>query len=291
VQLLKDLNSAVYRLHPDTQTIAEESTAWPMVSRPTYLGGLGFGMKWDMGFMHDTLSYFAHEPVHRKFHHNELTFRSVYAFHENFVLPLSHDEVVHGKGSLIGKMPGDEWQRFANLRLLYAYMFAQSGKKLLFMGGEFGQVGEWNHDQSLDWHVLQHPQHAGVMQLVRDLNLAYRSEPALHRLDVEPGGFEWIAGNDSEQSVFAFLRTAPGTAPVAVVLNLTPVPRHRYRVGLPVAGEYRELINTDAQAYGGSGMGNLGRVWAEEYGWHGRRFSAELTLPPLAAVFLRAPGG
>ncbi len=288
VSLLKDLNSAVYRLHPDTQTIAEESTAWPMVSRPTYIGGLGFGLKWDMGFMHDTLRYLQHEPVHRKFHHNELTFRSVYAFHENFVLPLSHDEVVHGKGSLIGKMPGDEWQRFANLRLLYAYMFAQSGKKLLFMGGEFGQVGEWNHDQSLDWHVLSYPLHDGLMKLVKDLNDAYRREPAMHRLDVEPAGFEWIAGNDSEQSVFAFMRVAPNTEPVVIVANFTPVPRHRYRVGLPSGGEWAELVNTDAAAYGGSGMGNMGRVFAAAEPWHGRAHSAELTLPPLAAVYLRA---
>jgi 1,4-alpha-glucan branching enzyme len=288
VSLLKDLNAAVYRLHPDTQTIAEESTAWPMVSRPTYLGGLGFGLKWDMGFMHDTLSYLSHEPVHRKFHHNELTFRAVYAFHENFVLPLSHDEVVHGKGSLLGKMPGDEWQRFANLRLLYAYMFAQSGKKLLFMGGEFGQVAEWNHDSSIEWHLLQYPLHAGLLALVHDLNRVYRQEPALHRRDVDPSGFEWIAGNDSEQSVLSFLRLAEGAAPICAVLNFTPVPRLAYRVGLPRAGTYVELINSDAAAYGGSGMGNLGRVEAVAQPCHGRPYSAELTLPPLGALFLRA---
>ncbi|HKU39352.1 MAG TPA: 1,4-alpha-glucan branching protein GlgB [Polyangiales bacterium] len=288
VSLLKDLNSAVYRVHPDTQTIAEESTSWPMVSRPTYLGGLGFGLKWDMGFMHDTLSYLAHEPVHRKYHHNELTFRSIYAFHENFVLPLSHDEVVHGKGSLIGKMPGDEWQRYANLRLLYAYMYAQPGKKLLFMGGEFGQTREWNHDSSLDWHLLQYPTHAGVLNLIGDLNRIYRSEPALHRMDVDSRGFEWIAGNDSEQSVLSFLRVAEGAPPVCVVLNFTPVPRIGYRVGLPRPGEWIELLNSDAEHYGGSGMGNLGRVWADETHWHGRPYSAAVTLPPLAAVMLRA---
>jgi 1,4-alpha-glucan branching enzyme len=288
VSLFKDLNSAVYRMHPDTQTIAEESTAWPMVSRPTYLGGLGFGLKWDMGFMHDTLSYLSHQPVHRKFHHNELTFRSVYAFQENFVLPLSHDEVVHGKGSLIGKMPGDEWQRFANLRLLFAYMYAQPGKKLIFMGGEFGQIGEWNHDRSLDWHVLQYPLHAGVLNLVRDLNHAYRNEPALYRYDVDPRGFEWIAGNDSEQSVISFLRKADGAPPVVIVVNFTPVPRWKYRVGVPLPGEYTELINSDVAAYGGSNLGNLGRVHAQDDPCHGRPFSVELTLPPLAAVFLKA---
>ena len=288
VSLLKDLNSAVYRLFPDTQTIAEESTAWPAVSRPTYLGGLGFGLKWDMGFMHDTLGYLAHEPVHRKYHHNELTFRAIYAFHENFVLPLSHDEVVHGKGSLICKMPGDEWQRFANLRLLLSYMFAQSGKKLLFMGGEFGQVAEWNHDSSVDWHVLQYPLHGGLLSLVSDLNRVYREQPALHRLDVQPSGFEWIAGNDSEQSVLSFLRMAEGAAPICAVINFTPVPRLAYRVGLPRSGEWRELINSDSAAYGGSGMGNLGRVEATATPCHGRPYSAELTLPPLAALFLRA---
>jgi 1,4-alpha-glucan branching enzyme len=288
VALLKDMNSAVYRMFPDTQTIAEESTAWPMVSRPTYIGGLGFGLKWDMGFMHDTLSYLSHQPVHRKYHHNELTFRAVYAFQENFVLPLSHDEVVHGKGSLLGKMPGDEWQRFANLRLLYAYMYAQPGKKLLFMGGEFGQSAEWNHDRSLDWHLLQYPLHAGVLELIHDLNDIYRREPALHRFDVDSRGFEWIAGNDSEQSVLAFVRKADGAPPVCIAINFTPVPRLKYRIGLPLPGEYTELINSDAASYGGSGMGNLGRVEARAEPCHGRPYSVELTLPPLAAVFLRA---
>jgi 1,4-alpha-glucan branching enzyme len=287
VKLLRDLNSAVYAGFPDTQTIAEESTAWPQVSRPTYVGGLGFGLKWDMGFMHDTLSYFEHAPVHRKFHHNLLTFRSIYAFQENFVLPLSHDEVVHGKGSLLSKMPGDDWQRFANLRLLFGYMFAQPGKKLLFMGGEFGQREEWDHDNSLNWAVAGIGLHAGVQQLVSDLNGAYRAEPALHRLDVDHRGFEWIAGNDSEQSVFAFLRVAPDSRPVIAIFNCTPVPRYGYQVGVPRAGQYVELINTDASVYGGSGVGNCGRVTATATPFHGRPFSLSLTLPPLAALLFR----
>jgi 1,4-alpha-glucan branching enzyme len=287
VKLLRDLNSAVYGAFPDTQTIAEESTAWPQVSRPTYLGGLGFGLKWDMGFMHDTLAYFAHQPVHRKYHHNLLTFRSIYAFHENFVLPLSHDEVVHGKGSLLNKMPGDEWQRFANLRLLFGYMYGQPGKKLLFMGGEFGQAEEWDHDNSLNWAVAGYPFHAGVQRLVTDLNRVYRSEPALHQRDVDSHGFEWIAGNDSEQSVFAFLRLATDAAPVVVVCNCTPVPRYDYDIGVPQAGDYLELINTDASSYGGSGVGNCGRVTATAVPFHGRPYSLRLTLPPLAAVLFR----
>jgi 1,4-alpha-glucan branching enzyme len=287
VSLLRDINTAVYANFPDVQTIAEESTAWPLVSRPTYVGGLGFGLKWDMGFMHDTLAYMEHEPVHRKFHHNELTFRSIYAFQENFVLPLSHDEVVHGKGSLVGKMPGDEWQRFANLRLLYGYMFATPGKKLLFMGGEFGQVAEWNHDASLEWHVLQYPLHAGVQRLMTDLNRLYRAEPALHQRDTEPSGFEWIVGNDSEQSVFAFLRLSEGHEPVLAVFNFTPVPRYGYRVGVPQPGTYVELVNTDANLYGGSDLGNGGRVHADSEPCHGRQHSLVLTLPPLAALWLR----
>jgi 1,4-alpha-glucan branching enzyme len=288
VSLLRDMNSAVYGNFPDVQTIAEESTAWPLVSRPTYVGGLGFGFKWDMGFMHDTLHYLALAPIHRKFHHNELTFRSVYAFQENFVLPLSHDEVVHGKGSLLGKMPGDEWQRFANLRLLFAYMFAQPGKKLLFMGGEIGQSSEWNHDSSVAWHLLQHGLHAGVQRLVTDLNRLYRAEPALHVFDSEPRGFEWIAGNDIEQSVFAFMRLgAKATPPVIVVCNFTPVPRYGYRVGVPIAGNYVELLNSDAHVYGGSDVGNSGRVQAEREPCHGRPYSLNLTLPPLAALWLK----
>jgi 1,4-alpha-glucan branching enzyme len=287
VSLLRDINSAVYANFPDVQTIAEESTAWPLVSRPTYVGGLGFGMKWDMGFMHDTLSYLEHAPIHRKFHHNELTFRSIYAFQENFVLPLSHDEVVHGKGSLVGKMPGDEWQRFANLRLLFSYMYATPGKKLLFMGGEFGQVSEWNHDSSLEWHLLQFPLHAGVQQLVADLNRLYRAEPALHQRDTEPSGFEWIAGNDSEQSVLAFLRASEGQKPIVAVFNFTPVPRYAYRIGVPLPGTYLELVNSDAHVYGGSDLGNGGRVQTQAEGCHGRPHSLVLTLPPLAALWLR----
>ena len=288
VSLLREMNAAVYKDFPDTQTIAEESTAWPLVSRPTYVGGLGFGLKWDMGFMHDTLKYLGHEPVHRKYHHNELTFRAIYAFHENFVLPLSHDEVVHGKGSLLGRMPGDEWQRFANLRLLYGYMFALPGKKLLFMGGEFGQVSEWNHDASLEWWVTQFPVHSGVQNLVQDLNRKYREEPGLHRKDTDPSGFEWIAGNDSEQSVLSFLRKGDdGDAPMVVVCNFTPVPREKYRVGVPVGGKYVELLNTDGHYYGGTDVGNGGTVVAEDVPWHGRSHSLLLTLPPLAALWLK----
>jgi len=288
VSLLQEVNSAVYKNFPDTQTIAEESTAWPSVSRPTYVGGLGFGLKWDMGFMHDTLKYLQHDPVHRKFHHNELTFRAIYAFHENFVMPLSHDEVVHGKGSLLSKMPGDEWQRFANLRLLYTYMWAQPGKKLLFMGGEFGQVSEWNHETSLDWWVTQFPLHGGVRNLVRDANRLYRAEPALHRKDVDPAGFEWIAGNDSENSVLSFLRKGEdGDAPVVVVCNFTPVAREGYRLGVPEGGAWVELLNSDASAYGGGDVGNGGAIQAQAVPWHGRQHSLDLRLPPLGALWLK----
>jgi 1,4-alpha-glucan branching enzyme len=291
IRFLREFNREVYRSHPEVQTAAEESTAWPMVSRPTYVGGLGFGMKWDMGWMHDTLKYMALDPVHRKHHHDHLTFRMLYAFTENFVLPLSHDEVVHGKGSLIGKMPGDDWQKFANLRLLYASMYGQPGKKLLFMGGEFGQWREWSHDSSLDWNLLEYEPHQGIARLVEDLNRIYREEPALHQLDVSVEGFEWIDCNDPDASVLSFLRHGrPGSAPVAVLLNFTPVPREGYRVGLPLGGRWEELLNTDAPCYGGSGQGNLGRVLTEDRPQHGRAFSATLTLPPLAAVFLRHRG-
>jgi 1,4-alpha-glucan branching enzyme len=287
VSLLQEVNAAAYRSFPDVQTIAEESTAWPSVSRPTYVGGLGFGLKWDMGFMHDTLKYLSHDPVHRKFHHNELTFRAIYAFHENFVLPLSHDEVVHGKGSLLGRMPGDEWQRFANLRLLYGYMWAQPGKKLLFMGGEFGQVAEWNHETSLDWWVTQFPLHSGVRNMIRDANRVYRGVRALHVKDVDPAGFEWLAGNDSENSVLSFVRRGePSDAPVVVACNFTPVPREGYRLGVPEAGAWVELMNTDASAYGGSNVGNAGEVHAQAVPWHGREFSLTLTLPPLGVLWL-----
>lgn len=289
IALLRKVNEEVYRIAPDTQTIAEESTAWPMVSRPTYVGGLGFGMKWDMGWMHDTLSYFAHDPVHRKYHHNSLTFRMMYAFNENFVLPLSHDEVVHGKGSLINKMPGDAWQKFANLRLLLGYMYAQPGKKLLFMGGEIGQFREWNHDTSLDWHLLDFPLHAGLQRWVKDLNRAYRSIAALHETDFLPEGFEWIDANDAPNSVLAFLRRCrSGGGDVVVVCNCTPVPRTPYRVGVPHGGRWTEILNSDAGIYGGSGMGNLGFADAAPISFHGREHSIELTLPPLATVMLQA---
>ena len=288
ISFLRRLNEDVYREHPDVQTVAEESTAWPMVSRPLYVGGLGFGLKWDMGWMHDTLAYFARDPLFRKFHHNELTFRAMYASTENFVLPLSHDEVVHGKGSLLGRMPGDEWQKLANLRLLFAWMWAQPGKKLLFMGGEIGQWREWSHDRGLDWHLLEHAPHRGVRDWVRDLNVLYRDEPSLHERDCEPGGFEWVDCNDSEASVLTFLRR--GRSPEDVVLvacNFTPLPRPGYRVGVPEGGRWRELLNSDATEYGGAGWGNMGGVDAEPLPHHGRPLSLPLTLPPLGAVFLK----
>src|SRR5271166_2339992 len=289
IDFLRQFNQEVYKEYPGIQTYAEESTAWPMVSRPIYLGGLGFGLKWDMGWMHDTLQYFANNPIHRKYHHNQLTFRMLYGFTENFVLPLSHDEVVHGKGSLIGKMPGDEWQRFANLRLLFAYMFAQPGKKLLFMGDEFGQVREWTHDSSLEWDVLQYPVHYGLQNWVEQVNRLYASEPALHELDNDPKGFEWIDCNDSAASTLSLLRK--GKSPqqnIVVVCNFTPVPRVGYLLGVPAGGYWRELLNSDGKEYGGSGMGNAGGVMAEEEPVHGRPFSLNLTLPPLAALFLKA---
>jgi 1,4-alpha-glucan branching enzyme len=288
---IRALNAEVYRVHPDVQTIAEESTAWPMVSRPTYLGGLGFGLKWDMGWMHDTLDYLSREPVHRKFHHNNLTFRQVYAGSENFVLPLSHDEVVHGKGSLLGKMPGDEWQRFANLRLLLGYMYAQTGKKLLFMGGEFGQPAEWNHDRSLDWDLLEHPLHAALQRWAEDLNGLYGSEPALHEGDSDPGGFEWVDANDSENSVLTFLRRGTSTGDlILVACNFTTVPRTNYLTGVPREGMWHEVLNSDSELYGGSGWGNLGEVETVPVPIHGRPRSVNLTLPPLACVFLRNAG-
>jgi 1,4-alpha-glucan branching enzyme len=252
-----------------------------------HAGGLGFGLKWDLGFMHDTLGYLARDPVHRKHHHRELTFRSLYAFQENFVLPLSHDEVVHGKGSLLGKQPGDDWQRFANLRLLYAYLYAQPGKKLLFMGGELAQRAEWNHDQSLDWHLLEAPAHAGVQTLVADLNRVYRAEPALHELDTQAAGFAWIEADDAERSVLAFSRRDAHGHELIAVFNATPVPRHGYRIGVDAPGSYVELINTDALTYGGSGVGNLGSVRSEDVPAHGRPRSLSLVLPPLAALYLR----
>lgn len=288
IAFLRRLNEAVYSAHPDVQTIAEESTAWPMVSRPTYLGGLGFGMKWNMGWMHDTLRYFSTDPIYRKFHHEELTFSIWYAFSENFVLPLSHDEVVHGKGALIGKMPGDEWQRYANLRLLYGYMYGHPGKKLLFMGGEFGQWKEWNHDESLQWHVLQYRFHRGLQRWVRDLNHLYRTEPALHELDFSTEGFEWIDFHDREHSIISFIRKGRGTdSTILVVCNFTPVPRYNYRIGVPRAGLWKELLNSDAEVYGGSGHGNLGGIRTESVPEQGHNHSLSMTLPPLGIIFLK----
>jgi len=288
IDFLRRFNSEAYKEHPDIQTYAEESTAWPMVSKPTYLGGLGFGFKWDMGWMHDTLQYFAHDPIHRMYHHNQLTFRMLYSFTENFVLPLSHDEVVHGKKSLLAKMPGDDWQKFANLRLLLGYMYAQPGKKLLFMGGEFGQWREWAHDTSLDWNLVERPLHRGMQKWVEMLNQNYRSQPALHTLDSDAAGFEWVDCCDTAASVLSFLRKARSPNDVLLVVgNFTPVPRVGYRVGVSCGGYWRELLNSDAKEYGGSGMGNLGGVQVDQVAAHGRPFSLNLTLPPLAVVFLK----
>jgi 1,4-alpha-glucan branching enzyme len=291
IDFLRRFNSDVYAGHPDIVTIAEESTAWPMVSRPAYAGGLGFGMKWDMGWMHDTLSYLSHDPVHRRYRHDRLTFRAVYAFTENFVLPLSHDEVVHGKGSLLGKMPGDTWQKFANLRALLGYMYAQPGKKLLFMGGEFGQGREWNHDESLDWHLLEDPAHAGVSRWVEELNLLYRDEPALHELDFDPAGFEWVDPHDADRSVISFLRKGRTTGDIfLVVCNFTPVPRHNYRLGVPRGGLWKEVRNSDAREYGGSGQGNIGGVESSPISAHGRLHAVNIVVPPLSAVFFKSAG-
>ncbi|MBI3322297.1 MAG: 1,4-alpha-glucan branching protein GlgB, partial [Candidatus Omnitrophica bacterium] len=289
---LRRLNEEVYRAHPDVQMIAEESTAWPAVSRPTYAGGLGFGMKWDMGWMHDTLEYITREPVHRKYHHNTLTFRMLYAFTENFMLPLSHDEVTHGKGSLLAKMPGDDWQKFANLRLLLGCQFAQPGKKLLFMGGEFGQWSEWQHDSSLEWHLAQYAPHSGLQLWVGDLNAVYRREQALHELDFDPAGFEWVVSDDWEQSVIGFLRKGKeGKETLLIACNFTPVPRFDYAMGVPCAGRWKEVLNSDALEYGGSGCGNKGGVDAQPVPMHGRPYSVSLFLPPLAVVFLKSVPG
>jgi 1,4-alpha-glucan branching enzyme len=288
IAFLRRFNENIYKDFSAVQTFAEESTAWPMVSRPTYVGGLGFGMKWDMGWMHDTLSYMARDPIYRTYHHNLLTFRMIYAFMENFVLPLSHDEAVHGKSSLLGKMPGDDWQKFANLRLLYGYMYTQPGKKLLFMGGEFGQWREWHHDESLDWHLGQYAPHAGLQRWVEDLNRLYRSEPSLHELDTHPTGFEWIDCNDAPASVVSCLRKGRSTDDLMlVVCNFTPIPRLNYRVGAPRGGFWQEMCNSDAQDYGGSGYGNIGGVEATPIPCHGRPYSLNLTLPPLSVVFFK----
>ncbi|MEY4544102.1 MAG: hypothetical protein RL685_297 [Pseudomonadota bacterium] len=288
VEFLKHLNGSVHSQHPDVLTIAEESTAWPRVTGPTHLGGLGFSLKWDMGWMHDTLRFLQTEPVHRKFHHHQLTFRRVYAYHERFVLPLSHDEVVYGKGSLLGRMPGDLWQKFANLRLLFAYMFAIPGRPLLFMGGELGQWREWNHDGSIDWDLLKEPLHQGVSRLIEQLNRVHRESPALHALDFDPAGFDWIDASDNEQTTLSFLRYSPDRSDtVAAVFNFTPVPRHNFRIGVPTDGFWEEIVNTDARELGGSGQGNLGGLQAAPVGSHGKRFSLNVTLPPLGALFLR----
>ena len=284
VAFLTQLNTGIYADHPDIQMIAEESTAWPGVSRPVHLGGLGFGLKWDMGWMHDTLSYLAEDPIHRRFHHGELTFRALYAFDENFVLALSHDEVVHGKGSLLAKMPGDVWQKLATLRLLYGYQFGQPGKKLLFMGAELAAWGEWDHERSLDWALLDDPAHAGVARWVADLNRLYRSTPALHERDAEPAGFEW-AGEDAGASLIAFLRRSEGGCAL-VVCNFTPVPRHNVQVGVDAGGRWVELLNSDGLEYGGSGQGNYGGVEAQPVPWRGRPRLLTLTAPPLGCVIL-----
>ena len=288
IRFLRELNEAVYRDHPDVQVIAEESTAWPMVSRPTYIGGLGFGLKWNMGWMHDTLRYFKEDPVHRKYHHGELTFSLIYAFHENFVLPLSHDEVVHGKGSLVGKMPGDSWRQFANLRLLYGYMWTHPGKKLLFMGGEFGQRREWQHEESLEWWVLQYPEHSGLMHWISDLNRLYATEPALHEVDFEPSGFEWIDSHDSECSTLAYMRKSrDGKSVLIAAFNFTPVRRENHLLGVPLPGRWRELLNSDAECYAGSGAGNQGGVRSNPVPAHGRYHAIRITLPPLAVVYFK----
>jgi len=288
ISFLRMMNEAVYRDHPEAVTIAEESTAWPMVSRPVYLGGLGFGMKWNMGWMHDTLAYMKDDPVFRKFHQDRLTFSLWYAFNENFVLPLSHDEVVHGKGSLIGKMPGDAWQQFANLRALYGYMWGHPGKKMLFMGGEFGQRREWTHDDQLEWWVTGLPEHEGLQHWVADLNHFYRNEPALYEIDFAHDGFEWIDCSDHEASVIAFLRKPKGGgAPILVACNFTPLPRPNYVLGVPFGGAWREVLNSDAREYGGAGWGNLGGVDAAPVQAHGRPWSINVTLPPLATVMLK----
>ncbi len=288
IHFLRRMNEALYEKQPSVQIIAEESTAWPMVTRPTHVGGLGFGMKWNMGWMHDTLDYFSKDPIHRKYHHNQLTFSIWYAFSENFVLALSHDEVVHGKGSLIRKMAGDDWQKFANLRLLFGYMITHPGKKLSFMGSELAQWSEWYHEESLEWHLLEMPFHQGMQRWVRELNHLYRSEPALYELDFSGEGFSWIDCGNWEESVVSYIRKARSNSDVILaVCNLTPVPRHNYRVGVPSGGFWKELMNSDAKEYGGSGQGNFGGAEADSIRFHGRDHSLALTLPPLGVVVLK----
>jgi 1,4-alpha-glucan branching enzyme len=289
ISFLRRFNEAVYEKFPDVQTIAEESTSWPMVSRPTYIGGLGFGMKWNMGWMNDTLGYFREDPIHRRYHQNQLTFGIMYAFSENFMLALSHDEVVHGKGSLINKMPGDDWQKLANLRLLWGYMYTQPGKKLNFMGGEIGQYKEWNHDASVDWALLDNPGHSAELRWVRDLNHFYREQPALHQLDFSEEGFEWVDCNDAEKSVLTYLRKGKDAKDTLLIAaNFTPVPRHNYRVGVPRPGRWAEVLNSDATIYGGSGQGNMGGVDATPVRFFDRfDQSLSLTLPPLSVVVFK----
>ncbi len=287
IDFLRQLNVGVYADHPDVQTVAEESTAWPGVSKPTDAGGLGFGYKWDMGWMHDTLVYLHRDPVYRRYHHDEITFRGLYAFTENYVLPLSHDEVVHGKASLLSQMPGDDWQKFANLRLLYGYQYTLPGKKLLFMGSEIGQWREWSHDGSLDWDLLQYDRHAALCHWVADLNRAYRSEAALHELDADPAGFEWVRSDDAAGSTLSFLRRSKGGETVLVVCNFTPVPRFDVRLAVPSTGRWSEVLNSDATVYGGGGVGNLGAVTAEPVPLHARAASVEVTAPPLGVVVLK----
>lgn len=284
IDFIRQLNCAIYENYPYTQTIAEESTAWPMVSRPTYVGGLGFGMKWNMGWMHDTLEYFKRAPIYRKYHQNDLTFSQIYAYNENFVLPLSHDEVVHGKSSLLGKMPGDDWQKFANLRLLLGYMYVHPGKKLLFMGAELGQWDEWNHNKSLDWHLLQYDRHAAIQRWVKDLNHLYRTHPALYEEDFSNKGFEWVDFSDADSSVICFLRKGHQGKPILCICNFTPETRENYKVGVPIKGAWKELINSDSTYYGGSDKGNYGEVHTLPIPMHGRLYSLNLTLPPLALL-------
>ncbi len=286
IAFLHELNTLAHGREPGAIVAAEESTAWPGVSRPVESGGLGFSFKWNLGWMHDTLDYFSRAPVHRKHHHGQLTFGLLYAFSENFILPLSHDEVVHGKGSLLTKMPGDRWQQLGNLRALLGHMWAHPGKKLLFMGGELAQEQEWSHDRSLDWHLLERPEHAGIQALVRDLNHAYRAQPALWERDFDPGGFTWLEADDRAANVLVYARFATDGSPLVCAVNLSPVPREGYRVGLPRAGVWREVLNTDAVAYGGTGLGNGGSVAAEEQTWNEQPWSASITLPPLAALWL-----
>ncbi len=287
ISFLQEVNATAYRRVPGVVTIAEESTAWPGVTKPTHLGGLGFGLKWNMGWMSDSLGYMSHDPIHRQYHHHQMTFSLMYAYSENFLLPLSHDEVVHGKGSLLRRMPGDRWQQLANLRAFLALTWAHPGKQLLFMGGEFGQESEWAESRELDWWLLEHSDHAGVQRLVADLNRVYRSSPALWSQDAEPAGFEWIDANDAAGNVFSFLRWGSDGSVIACVANFSAMPHEGYRLGLPLAGQWAEIVNTDAGDYGGSGVGNLGGIETEDVAWHGRPASVALRLPPLGTLWLR----